>query len=483
MRAASPSSEPPAGPDAWSRTLFWAALVVGLTVFVRLGEWSLWIDEVFTLTDSLNQSVTDNPVGYVVFGWFYRTLLELGGRPDEWGLRILPAVFGWLGVPLTYWAFRRAAGARVAAAAALLLAVSSWHRYWAQNARFYTLVQDLVLLGSGFGLRGLFPAPGARRVPLLLGGLFFFGLATLAHPTAGLPAAAFVLAPLAVAAAGRSVPGARALLGGGVGKLLIGVGALGLIAVVIWGGPIYQLWVRNKGGGTPLHLILTLGFFVTPLLGAAALFGVADALRRRSTFGLTASLVVILGTLAAALVAFFARMTAQYMFAFLPWFCLLAALPLAGLKSGRERFLGAGLLGVLVLSGLVTEGLYLTVRAGERPHWREAYRYVWNHRGPEDQIFGMAGEVGQYYLDPAALDLRRIEGLSYLNKWGAGAVRRWAREDRRSWFVLNREELKDWSAKDRTDMETMLATDCRLVASWPLFVESRDLSVEVYLRE
>ena len=29
----------------------------------------------------------------------------------------------------------------------------------------------------------------------------------------------------------------------------------------------------------------------------------------------------------------------------------------------------------------------------------------------------------------------------------------------------------------------MLASDCRLVRSWPLYIESRDLSVEVYLRE
>jgi len=63
------------------------------------------------------------------------------------------------------------------------------------------------------------------------------------------------------------------------------------------------------------------------------------------------------------------------------------------------------------------------------------------------------------------------------------AVRSSARGDRHAWFVLNREELLDWPAADRADFVAMLAADCRLMRAWPLFVESRDLSVEVYLRD
>ena len=462
------------------------ALVVGLVVFVRLGEWSLWIDEAFTLSDSLHQSAADNPVGYFVFGWFYRTMEALGGRPDEWTLRILPAVFGWLGIPLTYWAFRRSAGELVAAAAALLVATSSWHLYWSQNARFYTLVQDLCLLGAGFGLRALFREALTGRLLWLGLSLFFFGLATLAHPTAALVAAAFVGAPFLLLALRRWVPDAALPVAGPVAKVLGAVAVLGLLAAVIWVRPIYALWVSNKGGGTPVHLILTLGFFVTPVLGAATLFGAFDAFRRGSLFAVLASLVLILGTLAAIGVSFFARLTAQYLFAFLPWFCVLAAAPLAGLAplaKSRERILAAALLGVLSLSGLTGEALYLSVRAGERPHWRAAYRYVWNQRGTDDQVFGMAGPVAQYYLDPTATELREVQALSYLNRWNVAAVRAWARDERRAWFVLNREELLDWPSDSRAEFEAMLAADCRLMRSWPLYVESRDLSVEVYLRD
>jgi hypothetical protein len=241
---------------------------------------------------------------------------------------------------------------------------------------------------------------------------------------------------------------------------------------------------------------LTVGFFVTPILGAAGLFAAWDAWRRRQLAGLFALTYLICALGVALLVALFVRVTAQYLFALLPWFCALAALPLAtGTRQARDAYgtsvehtsrprpMAMGLVGLLVLSGLTSCGLYLTVRQGERPHWREAYRFVWNQRDSSDQIFGMAGEVAQFYLDPQAENLRKIEAVSYLNKWRVRATSRWAREDRRAWYVVNREELYDWPTEDRQDFEAMLASDCRLVRAWPLYVESRDLSVEVYLRE
>lgn len=487
----------PAGGASWvSWGLLALACGLGLLVFVRLGTWSLWIDEVFTYSDSLNENPTDNPVGYVVFGWFYQLLGESGGAPSEWSLRILPAILGWLGIPLTFWAFRRWVGDHVAAGAALLLAVSSWHLYWSQNARFYTLVQDLVLIASGCGLRALFPAATSsmgRRIGWLVGALVAFAVAALGHPTAAIGAGAFVVAPLVLGWAPLPAAFARGPLGRDLfGKLLMAVVALGAVVALVWVRPILELWSSNKGGGTPAHLVLTTGFFVTPLVGAACLLATWDAWRRRHLPGLFAFVFLAAGLGVALGVSFFVRVTAQYLFALLPWVCVLAAMPLA---SGRtedaygkprpvaSRPLAWGVLALLALTGLTSCGLYLSVRAGERPHWREAYRFVWNQRAENDQIFGMAGEVAQFYLDPETENLREIDAVSYLNKWRVRATERWAREDRRAWYVVNREELFDWADADRQAFEAMLAADCRLVRKWPLYVESRDLSVEVYLRE
>jgi len=458
------------------------AMVLGTVVFVRLGEWSIWIDEAFTLNDSYWAEGRKNPLGYRLFGLFYRAMSDpAGGHPDEFTLRLLPAVLGWLGVPLTWWAFRRAAGDRAAAAAALLVAVSSWHLYWSQNARFYTLSQDLVLLASGLGLRALW----GRSWTLLVLSLGCFTLAALGHPTAALTAGGFLGGVFVATALGCRPPGFTGLRA----KILIAMAAGGLVVAAIWGPPILRMWGVAKGGGTPVHLILTAGFFVTPVLGAAALLGGYLALRRRDSFGVMALAMLVLGMVGAAVVSLFARFTAQYLFAFLPWFAILSTWYLRrpsqdDLHEQREPGPVAwGLLALLTLSGLTTQFLYLTTRAGERPHWRAAYRYVWNERQDDDLIFGMAAPVAEYYLEPKKTAVSDVTAVSYLDQWRARRPEHWARTGRRAWFVLNPEELMDWPSKDRNDFREMLSSDCRLVRAWPLYIESRDMSVEVYLRE
>ena len=101
------------------------ASLVGLVRFWKLGEWSLWIDEAYTFADATFEDRQDqiwNPIGYWLIRW---TVGLVGGRADEFSLRLLPAVVGWLCVPLSWWAFRRQVGDRRAALVALLVATSS----------------------------------------------------------------------------------------------------------------------------------------------------------------------------------------------------------------------------------------------------------------------------------------------------------------------------------------------------------------------
>ena len=75
--------------------------------------------------------------------------------------------------------------------AALLVALSPWHLYWSQNARFYTLTQALSVLGGGLWLRGLFDASRKET----LAGLVLLGFAALTHPSAALLAGSLLAAP------------------------------------------------------------------------------------------------------------------------------------------------------------------------------------------------------------------------------------------------------------------------------------------------
>ena len=66
-----------------------AALVLGTLRFCRLGDWSLWLDEAYTLADAYHGSGLSNPLGY----WAVRSVVELGGLPaSEFDLRLLPAI-------------------------------------------------------------------------------------------------------------------------------------------------------------------------------------------------------------------------------------------------------------------------------------------------------------------------------------------------------------------------------------------------------
>ncbi len=458
------------GADPIARLFLTAALLLGLLRFVRLGTWSLWLDEVLTLADSLHGEVfkLKNPLGYLLHGgWF--GLLE--GRPNELELRLPSALFGWLSIAATYWAFAPLAGRRVASFAALLLSVSTWHVYWSQTARFYTLAQLISLVGAGLVLRGIWAGSTVR----LVSGLAALGTAALAHLSASFLVAPLVAVPFLLKRDGARLAGPK----GWVGRVLIVTVLMGAALGARTLYDAWYVWTVVKGIGTPLHLILTTGFYVTPLLGAGAGLGALSAIRGRRPFELLCLATVVAVLLEATVASVSGRVTAQYVFVLLPWITLLAALPL------RER--GTTFLwsyaAILALPALTVVGLYFTARGGERPDWRAAYRHVYENRRPDDLVLGMDAPVGEYYFTPSETDLRDQLHVTYLDSWRARVPEQWARFGRRTWFVVNHEQLLDWKDRDRDAMRRILAEDCRLVTMFPLVVESRDLSVFVYLRE
>jgi hypothetical protein len=123
------------------------------------------------------------------------------------------------------------------------------------------------------------------------------------------------------------------------------------------------------------------------------------------------------------------------------------------------------------------------VRRGERPAWREAFQYVVNHRAENDQIFGMAASVGEFYLAPWNTDLRRPTALTWLSVYDARVPEHWVRKGRPAWYVVNPEEFAGWDPRDAQEFRRFLREECRLAEVWPLYVESRDLSVWVYRRD
>lgn len=464
------------------RWLLLLACALACVRFLRLGEWSLWHDEALALSDALGGEVMANPLGYLLFGLLFEVLAE---RPNEFWLRLLPAVLGVAAVPLSYWAFRPFVGGRRAAAAALLVAVSAWHVYWSQNARFYTLAQDLGLVGGALVMRGLWAVGEPRRGALLaILGTLFLAAACSAHPSAVFLLVGLLVAPWLARGVGLRPPVAS----GGPWLAILGTGVVLLVAGAGWGLEVWQTWVGKKAS-SPAHLLLTTGFYVTPLYGIAVLVGACVSLRRRDTFGVTVFLLCALGLLAALVAGLLARMSAQYVFVLLPWLAVVAVAPVDAARP-RAGFAvpaaaGLGYLLLLVLPSLADLSLYFTVRNGDRPRWREAYRYVFEAQEPGDLVLGMEAPVGEYYLspDPTRTDVRHWRHVTFLDNFRAGLPDEWSRYPRRTWFVVNLEQLEDWGQAEREGMLRTLRTECRLEKAFPVEVAARDLDVLVYVRD
>ena len=456
------------------------AMVLGTLRFLALGEWSLWIDEAYTLADARTGTGHLNPVGYALFDLWYG-LAE--GRPDELWMRLPAALFGWLAIPLSVWALVPFVGRRAAALAALVVAVSPWHLYWSQNARFYTLAQCFGLVGVGLLVRGI---RDVRVAGLVAAGVFLL-LGAATHPSAAMLMGAALFAPVLLARLGklRVPPGVR------LGRPLAIVFVVALVASVPWMRDVWHVWSRRQGVGDPVHLVLTTGYLLTPVVGLGVLLGTFEVLRGRRP---KARLLVAIaaGVLGLAFVAsFFVRVSAQYVFVAMPLLAALAALPCArsegsgapgaGTRLARRRA-AAWIYGlVLTLPLGVESALYFTQRHGDRPRWREAYQHVFENRRWTDLVLGMQAPVGQYYWAPWSVDLRQWGMVVQLDQYRAGVAGDWLRYGRRIWFVVNHEELYDWGERERDQMRRILAERCTEEAYFPVPWTPRDLNVSVYL--
>ena len=148
------ASEHPHGSEPNSRRqLLWLLLIVVLGAALRafrLGQQSLWTDEVLTALSSsgsmrwvLTQEVVNTnipPLYYVVVHLF------LAFGRDERVIRLASVLSGAASVLLLYAVVRKSLGSLPATASAALLAISPFHIWYSQEARPYALLLLLSLL-------------------------------------------------------------------------------------------------------------------------------------------------------------------------------------------------------------------------------------------------------------------------------------------------------------------------------------------------
>jgi uncharacterized membrane protein len=388
--------------------------------FFRLGEWSFWYDEIFTL-----RSIGALPGTSFSGLGFSKVLIALAANTfglSEWAVRLVPALIGIVTIPVLYFPIKDMYNTRVAVVASLLLAVSTWHLYWSQNARFYTtllLFSTLALIFFYYGIEK------DKPVYLFLF-LVFLGLAVRERMFAVIlvPIVGIYLLCL------KFLPFEKPR-GLNTRNLLVLI-----VPVVIFGGVLGWSIVQDidsylEGFGrvntNPLWIISGTVYYIgipVVLMGAAGGAYRLVSSRDRATllFSLAAVLPILLVT-TLALVQYAAN---RYIFITLTSWIILASIAVDEVFTntrGSARILATGIILILFIEPMGESLLYYQYQNGNRDDWKGAFHRIEQLSEPEDLVVVTEPLVGKYYLDRQVVGIESLDLDSLLES------------GRRVWFV------------------------------------------------
>jgi len=414
----------------------------------RLGQWSFWPDEVFSFgakSDGFNDGLLLRSLA--------TDLIKLAVQwlgPSEWSARLVPALIGALSVPLLYLLLRRGLSRPGALMAGALLAISPWHLYWSQNARFYTLL----FLFFNAGLLLFYLGLERDRPWMMLASLLLFGLAARERLAALMGMPALVVYLIALPLLGFERP-----KGLNWRNLLIFFGpalVAGLVMVLPYARN-FSGWSTGFGwrNNDPLFLVAGTMYYVgLPL----AVFGAGSgllAVLRKNRLALLLLLTAVLPLLVIMGISLVQYAANRYIF-----FSLFSWVALGGL--GMQMLLEhlprpAQVAGLVVAAALLAASagdafLYFTVQKGNRDDWRSALQFIGERAQPGDSIVIRDMDIVNYYVGEGRLNI-----LTWDAEPPPGTGRVWYVED-----MIVAEQFPGQLARVMQSAEPMAEYDVRL---------------------
>lgn len=383
------------------------AIIVGVAAvfrFYKLGAWSFWGDEMLTIVDvpdGFNESPLRRSLSLTLI---QATISWLG--TSEWSARLVPALTGAVSVPLLYFPVRKLLGPAVALLFSLFLAVSPWHVYWSQNARFYVLL----LLFYSLALLYLYQGLADRRPTLLLVGVLFLALAArerlLALYLIPIFVATVAVDALLPADGGRRFA-ARTLL------LL----AAPLLVAAIFAVPYLRnlpAWIEGFGGSNNTALWIGMGtayYLRLPVLVMAGV-GAVSLYAEKRRLALYLSLGAIVPPLSLMLLAPFHYTANRYAFVSLSSWLLLAAVGACAVmqQAARNKSWPALVVLALLLLDPISENMfYFSFNKGNRDDWRAAFALVQEAGDTKDRVISNHQHLANYYMGRPTIQLGHIK--------------------------------------------------------------------------
>ena len=441
------------------------ALVAGITLIgvalrlYRIGDWSFWIDEIITVQAAQGLTAWD-VTQYPAFLAFVGAAMGILGT-SEWSARLVPALVGVVTIPSLYLIARRMFDAKVALVAVLLPALSPWHIYWSQNARFYTIV----LLLFTTALFAFYVAIEDDRPSYLViaGALLFLAarervFAMFLIPIAGLYLILVYLLPF---------ERPKGLTKRNLALLLVLGGGLTLMfSLPFLQSPAQWTDTFNRINTGPIWLASGVAFYVgIPTITLAAFMGVY-LLQRRDRAALLlviAAIIPLAGVMLLSLVQYAAN---RHVFMTLPSYLILAAVGVRELIKRSDqgvRLMAIGILMVLVLTSLSENVLYYQYQNGNRDDWKGAFEILQTKMQPGDLVVSSDPRLSDYYLGRPTVGMQGL-ALEVLES-----------TERPMWLV---EDMN--TAQRFPEIANWIDQNTELVANLDVHVRARNFVMRVY---
>lgn len=416
--------------DRSAKLQYWILLfitcVAAAVRFYKLGEWSFWFDEIFTIEAAQNPAIYNLTWPRISLMLIGTSLKYLG--VSEMSARLVPALIGTMTIPTLYFAVRKMFGAGIALLSAVLLTVSPWHIFWSQNARFYTSLMLLYTLA----LIIFYYAIEEDRPLYLIISLILLALSTIERFIAlFLVPVVFIYLLLLKLMPVEKPPGLR--LRNLLLMLLPGIafGILEAYSFVSKGNSLfldsYMIFSSNRGPD-PLRLLSFIIFDLGIPLVCLAFFAGIYLVLQKSRAGLFFFLGAVVPAGVLLLANPFMYTNERYVFISLPGWIVLGAIAIREIFSDTRNYRWVFAVGVLVLvlaDSAQSNLLYYHVNNGDRPDWRGAFELIQERSTDGDVFISYWPTLGAYYLHQDVLSLQDIE-LEILVGGG-----------KRLWFVID----------------------------------------------
>lgn len=455
-------------------TLSAIVIIAALLRFYKLGEWSLWIDEIYTINRAqihfsdpvrILQNLPKTlwlPISFI----FANISLQVFGV-TEWSARLTSALLGIVSIPLLYIPVRKIAGIGTALIFVLLLALAPWHLFWSQNARFYSSLMLLYAVAAFL----FYLAIEQDRPVLFIPFYLLFYLALSERLVAGFLFPTIFLYVVSIWIFRFERP--RGLTQRNLVFFLIPIFvmiAFEVIRYLFTGSSLVTFFIAdfgNKQVEDPFRLLIAIIYNISFPVFALGLFAGLYLLLKKDRLGLFLIISALLPVLLLMVMNMFMFTKDRYVFTTLTFWLLLASIAIWELvkhTNGMGKFLALGLLVVLMSDAAGKNIQYYLVDHGNRRDWRAAFQIIKDKGQPEDVVVAWWPEFSPFYLGREILPTESVTPELILE---AG---------QRAWFVIDSETI--WG---NIPIRVFLEENAQLIDVLYLRLPEDDFNIKIYL--